>query len=173
MNSEPSLHPRRERGAALFIALMLLVVISILGVSAAQVTALQERMASNYRIDNVAFQDAEDLLRQRELEITRNIAVDRNPDTCRPASTTPGSAGDVDPTPGWASGLTRPTASTAEFQSLQDFRGAGRSTGLMDASEGTMGGIEAGSWRCLMFRVASIAMDEGATTVLQSTYIAE
>lgn len=166
-------YARRERGAALFVALMVLVVISILGVSIAQVTALQERMASNYRVDNLAFQGAEDLLRQREIQITRSIAVDRNPDTCRPASTTSGSSGDIDPTPGWAGGSTRPTSSTSRFQSLQDFLGAGRSTGLMDASEGTLGGIEAGSWRCLMFRVASVGVDQGAATVLQSTYIAE
>ena len=161
---------RKQRGAALFIAMMLLVVISILGVSIAQVTSLQERMASNYRIDNLAFQDAEDQLRESELDITRDIVVDRNPDTCRPTVPVGGVS---NPLPGWADGSLPASTSKAQFESLQDFLGAGRSTGLMDAAEGTLGGIEAGSWRCLMFRVASIGIDGGARTILQSTYIAE
>lgn len=56
----------RQRGAVFFVALMLLIVLTLLGLSAAQVTALQERMAAVYRSDRMAFENAEGLLAQQE-----------------------------------------------------------------------------------------------------------
>lgn len=49
----------RQRGAVLYIALIMLVLISLLGIVAMQVSGLQEKMASNYRSVNLAFQNAE------------------------------------------------------------------------------------------------------------------
>lgn len=60
----------RQRGAVLFIALMMLIILTLLGMSAAQVVALQERMASNYRADAVAFQNAEGILAGVERDMT-------------------------------------------------------------------------------------------------------
>lgn len=57
---------RRERGAALLISLILLLVMTILGVTSAQTTALQERMAGNTRDREIAFQAAEAALRDGE-----------------------------------------------------------------------------------------------------------
>jgi Tfp pilus assembly protein PilX len=159
---------RGQRGAALFVALMILILLTILGLSAAQVTSLQERMASNYRIDNLAFQSAEDQLRAQELDLSQSI-VDRDATVCRPDAR-------KNPVVQWGSEM--PTSSTADYESLQDFYGAGRSTGLLDASEGTVSGIEAGSWRCLMFRPAAVGLGSdgetgSAATVVQAHYIIE
>jgi len=50
---------RRQRGAVLVVAMILLVVLTLLGVSAMTTTRLEERMASNDQEINRAFQSAE------------------------------------------------------------------------------------------------------------------
>lgn len=61
--------PSRQRGAALYVALIMLVLLALIGVIGLQVANLQERMSSNYRLTNISFQRAEALARQREQEI--------------------------------------------------------------------------------------------------------
>jgi len=61
--------PARQRGAVLYVALIFLVLLSLLGIVGMQVAALQERMASNYRAVNTAFQRAEGLARDVELQV--------------------------------------------------------------------------------------------------------
>lgn len=51
--------PQRNRGAVLFVALMMLLLLTLLGVTAMQVTLLQERMSGNFRAQQVAFERAE------------------------------------------------------------------------------------------------------------------
>lgn len=68
----PRKSPRKEHGAVLFIALMLLIILTLLGLSAAQVTSLQERMASIYRADQMAFENAESLLAGIERSTTES-----------------------------------------------------------------------------------------------------
>jgi type IV pilus assembly protein PilX len=55
-----------ERGAALIVALVMLLIMTVLGVTAARNTNLQERMAGNLRDNNLAFQSAERALREGE-----------------------------------------------------------------------------------------------------------
>lgn len=57
---------RRERGAALIVSLVLLLVVTVLGVTAMRTSTLQERMAGNLRDNNLAFQAAEAALREGE-----------------------------------------------------------------------------------------------------------
>jgi type IV pilus assembly protein PilX len=57
-------HP--QRGAALITALLLLVVLTILGVSVMQMSRVQEKMAGNTRDMNVGFETAEGALRNAE-----------------------------------------------------------------------------------------------------------
>lgn len=59
----------RERGAALVIALLMLLVMTVLGIAAMNVTRLEERMAGNSRDINLAFQGAEAGLRDSEERI--------------------------------------------------------------------------------------------------------
>ena len=56
----------RQRGAALFVSLMFLIILTLLGISAANVGIMQERMAGNVRETNEAFQLAEATLREIE-----------------------------------------------------------------------------------------------------------
>lgn len=56
----------RERGAVLIVSLVLLLVMTILGMSSMRSTTMQERMAGNLRDSNLAFQAAEAGLRAGE-----------------------------------------------------------------------------------------------------------
>lgn len=62
--------PARNRGAVLFISLMFLIILTLIGISAANVSIMQERMAGNIRETNDAFQRAESTLRAIEDNLT-------------------------------------------------------------------------------------------------------
>jgi type IV pilus assembly protein PilX len=57
---------KNQRGVALFISLVLLLVLTIIGVSAVQTTSLEERMARNTNDSVLAFESAEVALRTAE-----------------------------------------------------------------------------------------------------------
>lgn len=59
----------RQTGAALVVALVLLLVITILGLSSMRGTSLQERMSANLRDRGLAFQAAEAALREAEASL--------------------------------------------------------------------------------------------------------
>jgi type IV pilus assembly protein PilX len=63
----------RQNGVALFISLVLLLVLTIAGVSAVQTTTLEERMARNSHDAMMAFQSAESALRQAETWMEANV----------------------------------------------------------------------------------------------------
>lgn len=58
--------PHRQRGAVLVTAMLLLLVLTIIGVTVMQMSRMQERMAGNSRDSNLAFQAAEGALRNAE-----------------------------------------------------------------------------------------------------------
>ena len=61
-----------QRGAVLIISLLILVVLTVLGISAMSSTSIEERMSLNLRDREVAFQAAEATLRQAERYIEAN-----------------------------------------------------------------------------------------------------
>lgn len=72
---------RRQRGAVLYVALVMLILMALIGVVGMQVTGLQERMSANYRSTNVAFQNAESAARDAEyyLESVTNRTAPTTP----------------------------------------------------------------------------------------------
>lgn len=64
-----------EKGAALFIALVLLLILTVLGLSSSNVSIMQERMAGNVAQYNQAFQLAESGLREIESRIYNGICL--------------------------------------------------------------------------------------------------
>jgi type IV pilus assembly protein PilX len=66
MHPSSSVAPRRQRGAALVVCMLLLLVLTILAIGASQTTRLQERMAGNTRDIDMAFQASEAGLRAAE-----------------------------------------------------------------------------------------------------------
>jgi type IV pilus assembly protein PilX len=75
----------RQRGAVLVVALLMLLVMTILGVTAMQMSRSEERMAGNSRDVNLAFQGAEAGLRDGEGRIEPLLMV---PSTCSTAPCT-------------------------------------------------------------------------------------
>lgn len=65
----------RQRGAALVVSLLLLLVLTILAIGASQTTRLEERMAGNMRDIDMAFQGAEAGLRDAEKYIATTPAL--------------------------------------------------------------------------------------------------
>lgn len=68
--------PSRQQGATLIVALIFLVVMTLLGIAAAQNSSLEERMAGNTRSRDLAFQAAEAALdhAQKNLFAGENIS---------------------------------------------------------------------------------------------------
>ncbi len=69
VNRSYRLNRQHNTGVALFISLVLLLVLTILGVSAVQTTSLEARMARNEHDTLLAFQAAESALRDAEVMI--------------------------------------------------------------------------------------------------------
>lgn len=69
----------RERGAILVTSMLLLLILTIIGITAMQMTRMQERMAGNTRDLNLAFQGSEAGLRNGEVLVQVQTA---RPDTC-------------------------------------------------------------------------------------------
>ncbi|MFB1487588.1 MULTISPECIES: PilX N-terminal domain-containing pilus assembly protein [unclassified Thiocapsa] len=66
MNRSETRRIHRQKGVVLIVALMFILVMSIVGVTAMHSTIMQERMAGNARDRNLAFQAAEAALRAGE-----------------------------------------------------------------------------------------------------------
>jgi len=56
----------RQSGAVLMVSMIMLLLLSIIGVTGSQVTSLEEKMAGNSYDQNIAFQAAEEALRSGE-----------------------------------------------------------------------------------------------------------
>lgn len=79
--------PRSQRGAVLYVALIMLILLALLGIAALQVSGLEERMASNYRTLNRAFQATEE--RARDAECFVESTVNRRTATCTAVTINP------------------------------------------------------------------------------------
>jgi type IV pilus assembly protein PilX len=83
----------KQRGSVLIVALVLLLVLTLLGISGIETTMMQERMAGNTQELMSAFQAAEAGLRDGEDDVRANISVSSVFDSsctnglCEPAAT--------------------------------------------------------------------------------------
>lgn len=71
MNNFPA--ASREKGAVLIVALVMLLLLTIIGLSSMRGTSLQENMAGNMRDSNLALQASEAALRKGEEEVTKGF----------------------------------------------------------------------------------------------------
>lgn len=81
--------PGGQRGAVLYVALIMLVLLALIGIAGMQVAGMQERMAANYLRSNVAFQAAEGQVRVKEDEIAEGLythgAFTADQEACEPS----------------------------------------------------------------------------------------
>src|SRR6202012_4290395 len=68
-----STHPSQQRGVVLFVALILLLILSLLGVTAARMQTTEERMARNEDNRQIGAQAAEAALRAAEAGLTSGV----------------------------------------------------------------------------------------------------
>ncbi len=61
--------PVQQRGVALLMGMMMLLVLTLISVSSMQGSTMQEKMSGNVREANLAFQTAEDVIRQAEVQV--------------------------------------------------------------------------------------------------------
>lgn len=84
MSNPVPIHPRpryqRQRGAVLYIALIMLILLALIGLVAMQVAGMQERMSANYNAVNQAFQRVEGLV--RNVECNLEDLENRLPNSC-------------------------------------------------------------------------------------------
>ncbi|MFA5684611.1 MAG: PilX N-terminal domain-containing pilus assembly protein [Lysobacteraceae bacterium] len=153
--------PAKQRGAALFVSLMMLILLSLLAVSASQVTGLQERMAGIYRADLVAFENAETRLRNRE-----NTLLGESSAACH--------HNDADPTLSWRDNATSTAATTTIYNMGVGNRARGfawRGTSQAGVAR-TLGDVQ-----CAYFSISAIDHDAAAvanrtsTAIVQSVYV--
>lgn len=159
-----------QRGAVLFIALMILVVLSLLAVSAGQVTSLQERMASAYWTDMRTLESSEALVRRVE----RSLIAAVPGDTPFPGFEDPCSQGTLASNAGvgWASNWT-PTPDGYEFLYENTARGVGaRGSGVGGS---LLAARQVDGNECSMFRVTAVRVDDPADptakSVVQSIFV--
>ncbi|WP_434027684.1 pilus assembly PilX family protein [[Pseudomonas] boreopolis] len=94
----------RQSGAVLYVALIILILLALLGVVGMQVTGLQEKMASNYRAANLAFQNAE--AQARNVECGVEDLVNRTSTVGCPAVSNVKVCDEPFDAVGWAASLT-------------------------------------------------------------------
>lgn len=79
---------KKQSGAVLYIALIMLILLALIGIVALQVAGLQERMSANYETTSMAFQRAESSARGREITLQTQVdggiapATDIPPNDC-------------------------------------------------------------------------------------------
>jgi type IV pilus assembly protein PilX len=74
--SPDSAYPRQQQGIAFFMSLVILLIMTVLGVSSVQTTRMQEMMARNSHDINIAFLAAESAMKDAEalIEATASVA---------------------------------------------------------------------------------------------------
>lgn len=77
----PRPNASKQSGAVLYIALIMLILLTLIGIVAMQVAGQQERMASNYQATNMAFQNAEGSVRQQETQLKTDVLAQLLPPT--------------------------------------------------------------------------------------------
>ena len=66
---------RKQRGASLFVALVMMLAITMIGLAGANLSTSEERMARNARDSNIALQAAEAALRDAETDVSQTRAL--------------------------------------------------------------------------------------------------
>lgn len=75
MNPNIPLNYSKQQGAVLFVALIMLLLLTILGVSSMKGTLMEEKMSGNLRDHNIAFEAAESALRDAEATLSGVVSV--------------------------------------------------------------------------------------------------
>jgi type IV pilus assembly protein PilX len=136
--------PHQQRGAVLYVALIMLILLALIGIVGMQVATLQERMSANYVATNMAFQNTEDEVRTREIDITAG-AFFANENCATP----------FDPK-GWANAVT--AASEVRTRNIGICTGECSAAGAVDTSDSL----------CNLYRTTAFGRDHDSVAASSS-----
>lgn len=172
MNHKMSAH-RRQGGVALVIGLILLLVLTMIGLSAIKTSTSQERMASGYQVQSQTFQSAESSLRMGVAQITFQPGV--NMSLSSPYTNTTdmlSMARATAPLTPWAAGTATPPATGVGILPLKYSAIAADGTGFNSTANlyytGTVGakmsGASMGKFSAFAFEINAVAQQPSAGT---------
>lgn len=121
-NSTFRVRPRSQRGAVLYIALIMLILLALIGIIGMQVAGIQERMAASYRAVNLAFQHTEQFARGTEcgLELLNGVPdVSATDCTAVPRSEITQNCTDGYDPGAWAAARTLPGGATRNIRQIE------------------------------------------------------
>ncbi|HHM04226.1 MAG TPA: hypothetical protein ENJ19_00600 [Gammaproteobacteria bacterium] len=75
MNKHTCFFPTAQRGSVLIVSLLILIVMSLIGLTAARTSTMEERMAGNSRDRGLAFEASETALRDAEAYLNTIVAI--------------------------------------------------------------------------------------------------
>lgn len=156
-NSLMPFQPNGQRGAVLYVAMIVLLLLALLGLVGMGVATVQERMASNYRNQDLAFQAAEAAVRSKEAAMKNSlgsVTVDSNVCSFDPLA--------------WA--LSQGTTAATHVRLLKCDTATGTSSNLGQKMANSSG-VGSGT----AYEITSVAGDvdgsPSATAVVQTIYI--
>ena len=81
--------PCRQSGVVLFVGLVMLLLLTLIGIAAMQVTVLQERMAGNFYVQHLGFENGEAVLASGRDTLMSNTSSYVTPLSLSPGNTLP------------------------------------------------------------------------------------
>jgi type IV pilus assembly protein PilX len=169
--------PARERGAVLIAALVILLILTVLGISGMQSTTLEERMAGNMRSRSLAFQGAEAALRINETALANSTLTaadfDGTDGLYQPAG--PG-VQDVWETVSWGTSAVRDSGDDSALDIEDDYGLAANPEVVMEGPYmipdpgGTLDPTEAATIELYRVTSRSVGQTNDAVVILQSVF---
>ncbi len=164
----------KQQGAVLVVSLIMLLVMTLIGLSSMRTTILEEKMAGNFRDSNIAFQAAEAALRDAEGDVVCNGCTRASPISGLSdfdATCTNGICG------GWVSTVWTDTTKMGNTVAYGTYTGATAIAGVANPPNYLVEGkkcIAAGwaSWKyCYQITATGFGGSANATSVLQEVFI--
>lgn len=180
-NKEPVVNSRtagyiakQQKGAVLVVSLIMLLIMTLIGLSSMRTTILEEKMAGNYRDRNIAFQAAEAALLDAEADVVCNGCTRASPISGLDnfdATCTGGTCG------GWVSTVWTDTSKMGNVVTFGTYTGATAIAGVATAPNYLIEGKKciAPGWAsykyCYQITATGYGGSANATSVLQEVYI--
>lgn len=155
--------PGKERGAALAISLIFLLLMTMTAIAAVQSSSSQERMAANVKFKNDSFQAAEAGLRMAEVELFDNFSSFATP--CNGAGCNV-EQGIFDVTT-----LTRPNTDWVEISPSEDTNNMTIWYRIINLGQAEAPANIASSAPGTLYRVVVVTFRGSTRTVLESVYV--
>ena len=165
---------KRQQGAVLVVSLIMLLIMTLIGLSSMRTTILEEKMAGNYRDRNIAFQAAEAALLDAEADVVCNGCTRGSPISGLDnfdATCTNGICG------GWVSTVWTDTSKMGNVVTYGTYTGATAIAGVATPPNYLMEGKKCiapgwAAWKyCYQITATGYGGSANATSVLQEVYI--